>query len=988
MESRRVTRSRANAQSALEYSRSFRSFEKKQERATNRAALQQKRRQIAEDVKGDSHVDQENHIPTNVTASAPAPSDDASQQKMTRRELLELWRDEKRKQAHARNNKPPPVSFSSGFSSHRLGSKGSFSSSNGENDGDQFSAATRRFSLAIGKGSGLGGKFSGRGSNAHFYARKDEGRRHTMLPGGLGKGKENAVVGMGKEKTEKGSAPAPFSLPPSKPQPFTSVSANTLTKFTPQPSTNITVGYTMAPPTPRGTEAALLLLQFAGAAAARIPSAWNGLEEVPACTESKGPMQPQNKDTPAPCTNVQTPETQPSASVGASEITATAKESVERSENETESVPSVPGTTVVRDSPAAENVVVEEEKHGEKSAEEGKGGGKAMVGVEGKSDAPSVIFKNEEGLSVSKTMGEVEVSEAIDRENGENGKKDTGVVADVAAASTGVEGKTVMEIEGSKKTEETTKNEENKCSQEEKTDMGATIEGKEEGEEGRKVEKNGEKGGEKEGAGEGEGVSAGVVVKDGEYWRGVMLKAKAELEGMCAKWKGMLDSPDSPIPESVSGTVMAVCGQSHLLVDKRFAQYSELCDISKDENAELSARSSDLEGFWDVIDIQVEDVRNKFGKLEELMANGWKEKKVVPVRKPVAKPAAAAAGGSKGAAGPSEAEKKRQEARQRLMEAKKAARDRAKQGTAQVDEPTKPTTAEPHPEQKPKADPAPIKPLETKPIVPEPITAQDAQPFKVASSAAVAPVTAGPVGMSEPKPFFVPGTTTSGFSFAGNFINSQSIADPSTGFGVAPKPTVSANVPYSTGLFKLPSIPVATTLPAVPQPPLPIAQPSAREDDFFMKYLCPDSGRKPGPPSAAKPLRAPMRLANPVATEDNFFSAKIDDSLLEHARRKEGRPKTLGPSAKKKPTNTQAGEEGERLGSTKKFSLITPSKAMRDLLGTEVVMSPVRRSSRLEPKVQVQQKLTFDTVKDVPEDLEFGYAPNKAITNKDDLIFF
>ena len=50
---------------------------------------------------------------------------------------------------------------------------------------------------------------------------------------------------------------------------------------------------------------------------------------------------------------------------------------------------------------------------------------------------------------------------------------------------------------------------------------------------------------------------------------------------------------------------MATTGQANLLVTKRFKQYGELCDLSKDKEAELSAGSSDLEGFWEVIKIQV-----------------------------------------------------------------------------------------------------------------------------------------------------------------------------------------------------------------------------------------------------------------------------------------------------------------------------------------------------------------------------------------------
>lgn len=53
---------------------------------------------------------------------------------------------------------------------------------------------------------------------------------------------------------------------------------------------------------------------------------------------------------------------------------------------------------------------------------------------------------------------------------------------------------------------------------------------------------------------------------------------------------------------------MATIGQASLLVNKRFKQYDELCDLSKDKTAELSAGATDLEGFWEVIGMQVHPV--------------------------------------------------------------------------------------------------------------------------------------------------------------------------------------------------------------------------------------------------------------------------------------------------------------------------------------------------------------------------------------------
>ena len=63
------------------------------------------------------------------------------------------------------------------------------------------------------------------------------------------------------------------------------------------------------------------------------------------------------------------------------------------------------------------------------------------------------------------------------------------------------------------------------------------------------------------------------------------------------------------------------------------------------------------------------------------------------------------------------------------------------------------------------------------------------------------------------------------------------------------------------------------------------------------------------------------------------------------------------------------------LGGVVRFAAVTPGKGMREQLGTDVIYTPVRRSSRLVTSTSKQH--TVDKTSELPDGLDFGYAPNK-----------
>jgi hypothetical protein len=140
------------------------------------------------------------------------------------------------------------------------------------------------------------------------------------------------------------------------------------------------------------------------------------------------------------------------------------------------------------------------------------------------------------------------------------------------------------------------------------------------------------------------GVPASPMAKHGSgskdvpglgYFRHQVSDRSAEFEASCQRWTTALGA--GAIPEETHGDVHAAIGQARLLVDKRFKQFSSLCDLNEQNGQRgpgQTARNADLDGFWEVIMMQVTDIRRTFEKLEERATLGWKEEEAKDCRAP------------------------------------------------------------------------------------------------------------------------------------------------------------------------------------------------------------------------------------------------------------------------------------------------------------------------------------------------------------------
>ncbi|NXP26484.1 DLGP5 protein, partial [Scytalopus superciliaris] len=136
---------------------------------------------------------------------------------------------------------------------------------------------------------------------------------------------------------------------------------------------------------------------------------------------------------------------------------------------------------------------------------------------------------------------------------------------------------------------------------------------------------------------------------DVPYFRTILRTETERLLSQCLQWDGNLELD---IPEDAKDLIRTTVGQTRLLIGERFKQFEGLVDNCEFKQGEKETTCTDLDGFWDMVNFQIEDVNKKFSNLKKLQDNEWQpldvpskavvKKKAVPGGVPKAKLEAAA----------------------------------------------------------------------------------------------------------------------------------------------------------------------------------------------------------------------------------------------------------------------------------------------------------------------------------------------------------
>ncbi|XP_041489954.1 disks large-associated protein 5 isoform X1 [Microtus oregoni] len=120
------------------------------------------------------------------------------------------------------------------------------------------------------------------------------------------------------------------------------------------------------------------------------------------------------------------------------------------------------------------------------------------------------------------------------------------------------------------------------------------------------------------GVGEGQ---ASQPQHDVPYFRTILQLETDRLTSHCLEWDRKLDLD---IPDDAKDLIRTTVGQTRLLIMERFKQFEGLIDNCEYKRGEKETTCSDLDGFWDMVNFQVEDVNQKFNNLIKLEEAGWK----------------------------------------------------------------------------------------------------------------------------------------------------------------------------------------------------------------------------------------------------------------------------------------------------------------------------------------------------------------------------
>ncbi|XP_051878915.1 disks large-associated protein 1 isoform X1 [Pristis pectinata] len=179
-----------------------------------------------------------------------------------------------------------------------------------------------------------------------------------------------------------------------------------------------------------------------------------------------------------------------------------------------------------------------------------------------------------------------------------------------------------------------------------------------------------------------------VCQRDGRWFMKLLQAEKERMDAWCQQMEK--EEQENTLPEEILGKIRSAVGSAQLLMSQKFQQFSGLCEENMNPNACPRLTSQDLAGFWDMLQLSIENVSMKFDELHQLKANSWKqvelpEKKEKRVPPPVPKKPPKGQVPLKREKSLEATEKQRQEARKRLMAAKRAASVRQNSATESAD---------------------------------------------------------------------------------------------------------------------------------------------------------------------------------------------------------------------------------------------------------------------------------------------------------------
>ncbi|CAF89319.1 unnamed protein product, partial [Tetraodon nigroviridis] len=123
---------------------------------------------------------------------------------------------------------------------------------------------------------------------------------------------------------------------------------------------------------------------------------------------------------------------------------------------------------------------------------------------------------------------------------------------------------------------------------------------------------------------------ASPCMRDGEFFLRLLQTEVERMEGWCQNMER--EAEENDLPEEILEPIRSAVGSAQMLMSQKVQQFFRLCQQSLVRPAAYPQPSSqDLANFWDLLQLNIEDVRIKFQDLQRMKDSGWRlppEKKV------------------------------------------------------------------------------------------------------------------------------------------------------------------------------------------------------------------------------------------------------------------------------------------------------------------------------------------------------------------------
>lgn len=107
-----------------------------------------------------------------------------------------------------------------------------------------------------------------------------------------------------------------------------------------------------------------------------------------------------------------------------------------------------------------------------------------------------------------------------------------------------------------------------------------------------------------------------ILNRERDYLLAVAEKLENEIEELLK----------ADVSEEVIGYLRSAAGKARLLSTQKMVQFEGLChkNVKPPPNDTCPTKLQDLQGFWDMVMLQVEDIHQLFAEIDTMRANSWK----------------------------------------------------------------------------------------------------------------------------------------------------------------------------------------------------------------------------------------------------------------------------------------------------------------------------------------------------------------------------